>query len=219
MGNTLRMNIKDLSMKLVILLPLSNAPRASDLAALDTRFMQVSEEVVTFRIPGLTKTRRSGPPRSFKVPKLNDESVCLVHTLEHYLRQTSNVRSEGNEGKCPLLVSFRKPHKAVCPATIERWIKEVLSRAAANTDIFSAHSTRSAATTAARKQGVSIKDIMLTAGWTRQSTFETFYHKPEVCDFTEAILGGKKGTCIALNNTLSYTQPCHVVELIISHLM
>ena len=41
MDNTLGMNIKDLSMKLVVLLALSNAPRASDLAALDTRFMQV----------------------------------------------------------------------------------------------------------------------------------------------------------------------------------
>jgi hypothetical protein len=41
MDNTLGMNIKHLSMKLVVLLALSNAPRASDLAALDTRFMQV----------------------------------------------------------------------------------------------------------------------------------------------------------------------------------
>ena len=64
MGNTLGMNIKDLSMKLVVLLALSNAPRVSDLAALDTRFIQVSQEGITFRIPKLEGQVPQGRSRS-----------------------------------------------------------------------------------------------------------------------------------------------------------
>ena len=181
MGDTPTLNLKALSQKLVVLLALSNAPRASDLVALDVRFVQSSEEGVTFRIPGLTKTRRSGPPRSFEVSRFKDASLCPVKILEYYLRQMKDIRKEGGNGSYPLFISVRKPHNAVTSATIGRWIKQILSMAGVNTDQFSAHSTRSASTTAAKKQGVSVRDIMGTAGWSRQSTSETFYHKQASC--------------------------------------
>ena len=111
----------------------------------------------------------------------------------------------------PLLISFRKPYKPVSSATIARWMKEVMRMAGIDITQFSAHSTRSASVTAARSQGTS---IMSMAGWSRLSTFETFYHKPPTSDFSLTVLGGKKG--ISLNNTLSYMQPCHDMELKIS---
>ena len=51
-----------------------------------------------------------------------------------------------------------------------------------------------------KEAGVSVRDIMGTAGSGHQSTFETFYHKQAMSDYSEAVLGGKEG--IALNNTL-----------------
>ena len=59
----IKQSMKDLSRKMVVLLALSITSRASDLTALDMRFRQFSPEGVLFRIPGLTKTRHSGPPR------------------------------------------------------------------------------------------------------------------------------------------------------------
>ena len=47
--------LKDLSMKLVMLLSLSSASRVSDLASFDIRFQQFTPEGVRFFIPGLTK--------------------------------------------------------------------------------------------------------------------------------------------------------------------
>ena len=205
-GDTPTLNLKALSQKLVVLLALSNAPRASDLVALDVRFVQSSEEGVTFRIPGLTKTRRSGPPRSFEVSRFEDASLCPVKTLEYYLRQTKDIRKDGGNGSYPLFISVRKPHNAVTLATIGRWIKQILSMAGVNTDQLSAHSTRSASTTAAKKQGVSVRDIMGTV--VSLPLRLSITHKPAVSNYSEAVLGGKKGTCstytIALNNTLSY---------------
>jgi hypothetical protein len=60
---------------------------------------------------------------------------------------------------------------------------------------------------------VSVRDIMGTAGSSRQSTFETFYHKPAISDYPEAVLGGKDGSF--KQYTVIYL-PCHVVELKIS---
>ena len=60
---TAELALKELSKRLVTLLALCNASRASDLRALDTRFKQPIGGGIKFTIPGLTKTRRSGPPR------------------------------------------------------------------------------------------------------------------------------------------------------------
>ena len=74
-------------------------------------------------------------------------------------------------------------------ATISRWMKQVLAEAGICTDVFKAHSVRAASSSAAMTKGVSVADIMHTAGWSRSSTFEKFYYKPiEQTKFTEAVL-------------------------------
>ena len=65
----------------------------------------------------------------------------------------------------------------------------MLSEAGIQTDVFKAHSVRAASSSAAMAKGVSIGDIMQTAGWSRSSTFEKFYYKPiEQAKITEAVL-------------------------------
>ena len=51
-----------LSHKVAMLMALSNADRCSDLAALDLRYRFSQANGEKFIIPGLTKTRRTGPP-------------------------------------------------------------------------------------------------------------------------------------------------------------
>ena len=46
-----------------------------------------------------------------------------------------------------------------------------------NTKVFSAHSTRAAAASAAHSNNVPISTIMEAAGWSRESTFQKFYDK------------------------------------------
>ena len=57
-------------------------------------------------------------------------------------------------------------------------MKTVLASAGVDTDQFKAHSTRSAAVSAATSAGVSLKDIMTMADWSRETTFTHFYYKP-----------------------------------------
>ena len=199
MASNVDLTLRDLSQKLTVLLALCNASRASDLTALDIRFMQIQTEATVFRIEKLTKTRRSGPPRTYTVMAFTEEVLCPVCALRQYLEATKEVRNSGTNRAEPLLISYRKPYTAISAATIGRWIKQVLQQAGVDTEVFTAHSTRSAACSAARARGVSIADVMATAGWPRKSTFEHFYHKPiNATKFTEAVLGGNKGTCMSL---------------------
>ena len=210
--------LKEVSKRLVVLLALSNASRSSDLHALDLRFRQFTPEGVTFRIPGLTKTRRSGPPKeAFFAKFADDEALCPVKTLKVYEERTTMLRAVDPTEPAPLLISFRKPHKPVSSASIARWMKELLKEAGVDTEVFKAHSTRAASTSTAKAQGVSMADIMNMAGWSRQSTFERFYYKSiQNDDYARAVLSTSTQSSKSLNHTLSYTKPCHDVELIIS---
>ena len=71
---------------------------------------------------------------------------------------------QGENDRLPLLISVKKPHKAVSSATTYRWIKQVLSEAGIQTDVFKAHSVRAASSSAAMAKGISIGDIIQTAG-------------------------------------------------------
>ncbi|CAC5405659.1 unnamed protein product [Mytilus coruscus] len=65
----------------------------------------------------------------------------------------------------------------VACATIARWIKTVLKLAGIDADMFKAHSTRAASTSAAFLAGMPIKDILKAAGWSNESVFGRFYQK------------------------------------------
>ena len=81
-----------------------------------------------------------------------------------------------------LLISYQKPHKPVSTDTIARWLKTVLEKAGTDTNIFHAHSTRAASTSAAKTAKLSVNTIMDAAGWTNALTFSKFYDKPVISE-------------------------------------
>ena len=129
-----------------------------------------------FRVLGLTKTRRSGGPREVLHPKFTDDRICPVSILSLYLKVSQKHCIQSDE-KQLLFVAVKRLHKAVA-ATISRWLQEILCRATVHTNIFKAHSTRTASTSTAKVQGVSTVDIMKAANWTKESIFTWFYYKP-----------------------------------------
>ena len=54
----------------------------------------------------------------------------------------------------------------------------MLGKAGVNTEIFKAHSVRSASTSAAAAAGITTGDILKAADWSNESVFQRFYHKP-----------------------------------------
>ncbi len=60
--------------------------------------------------------------------------------------------------------------------TVTRWVKTLMVNAGIG-EQYGVHSTRAAATSAARLAGVPLSTIIRTAGWKNARTFARFYHR------------------------------------------
>ena len=171
------LNLIALSKKLVMLLALCSANRIGELAALDLEFECREPDGIRFVLPVLTKTQRSGPSKEVFFPSFpSDPLLCPVSCIELYKEKTQDIRERLESRR--LLITAKKPHRPVSTATIARWIKDVLQASGIDISTFKAHSTRGAATSAAKAAGVSGNDILKTASWTSESTFNKFYYRP-----------------------------------------
>ena len=172
------LDIKRLSRKCAMLLALSSAKRQSDLHALDLAFMQYLPEGVEFKNPGLTKTRLPGKDVTFFLPALKGNvQLGPVACLREYIKKTENHRSRSGDSQ-PLFLATQRPYSPVSSTSIGRWLKLTLQDAGIDIRVFKAHSTRGASSSAARQSGVSVKDILTEADWSRETTFNRFYYRP-----------------------------------------
>ena len=185
------LSLKQISERTAMLLALANADRVSDLHSLDLKFRSYRYGGVSFIIPVLTKTRRSGPPREVFYAQLEENiKLCPVSSLRAYEKKTEGLRHPGNTS---LFISVKKPHLPVSSQTLLRWIKNFLSEVGIDTNQFTAHSTRGVATSTALALQVSLPEIMKAANWKRQSTFTRYYCCPTVDNaFSKTVLTALK---------------------------
>ena len=171
-----KLSLKNLTLKVVMLMALLSGQRRQTLHTLSIDCMQISSDKCVFFINSLLKTSRPGKHLAcleFQA-YAPDVSLCIVKHFQHYLKRTEVLRGDVKQ----FFVSYTKPHKAVSPDTVSRWIKTTLAGAGIDTSKYGAHSTRSASTSAAKGNSISIATIMKSAGWSQESTFTKFYHKP-----------------------------------------
>ena len=93
--------------------------------------------------------------------------------LREYLARTQDLRKDRDQ----LLLSYQKPHHPITKDTLARWLRDILNKSEVDTELFSAHSTRSASMSAAARCGLPVNAIMNAAGWSAVSTFTRFYKK------------------------------------------
>ena len=187
-----KLTLKQLTLKLVTLAALTSAARSSSVHKMDLRFRQFKSNGVLFKIPELTKCSGSKRPLKelFLVSFPPDRRLCFVKYLKRYEKVTERFRNNSNYNSNRLFLSYIKPHRRVLSSTIARWVKSVLTLSGIDTESFSAHSTRAAASSAAARARVALKDIMNAADWTNESTFKKFYHKPVFsASFGRGVLG------------------------------
>lgn len=161
-------DLRTLSLRLVTLLALITAQRRQTLSFIDIRnIRRVNNNKIEIKIPDLIKT--SGPSRRQPVlllPRFPDNpKICVFSVLDWYLLKTAELRKEETK----LFLGLKKPHEAVGGQTLSRWIKMTLAESGVDTKIFSAHSTRHAATSAAFRDGVSLDVVRKTACWSADS--------------------------------------------------
>ena len=170
------LDLKSLTLKLVMFVALVSAQRAQNIHLLDLQFMKVSGDSVEFVFPTHIKQSRSG----YKVPSVilnaypSDSRLCVVTHLNIYREKTRSLR--GVETK--LFICYIKPYRGVSKDTIARWIRTVMMNAGLDVKIFKPHSTRSATTSKATQTCVPIENILKHAGLSNHRTFDRFYNKP-----------------------------------------
>lgn len=170
-----KLSLKELSLKLVMLLALTSGQRCQTLTFLDTQNMSECADGYVFLIKDHVKQDRPGKLlSSVVVKKYAKQELCVYSTLQHYLNRTQLFRKEGNTR---LLLSYVKPFHPITASTVGRWIKCVLDNSGIDTKKFKAHSTRAASTSKA-SQMIPIDQILQHIGWSREGTFQTFYNKP-----------------------------------------
>lgn len=175
------LSLELLCKKLVTLLALTTAQRMQTLAAIRCSNVFVSDRLV-IKIPARLKTSGIGRSQSLLVfkPFLSNPELCVFSLVRTYLQLTRKFRPHNCDF---FFISYRKPHSAVSSQTLGRWVKTMLAAAGIDVSIFSAHSTRHAATSFAASKGVNLDEIRRTAGWSKTSAvFARFYNRPIVKD-------------------------------------
>ena len=183
------LNLKQLTLKVVMLSALVSAARCSFLHQMDLNFSYFRNDGYVFFVPGLVE--ESKPHKShleiFLPSFPPDASLCVASYLKRYIDVTSSKRNNSSSRNF-LFISYIKPHKAVKTSSISRWLKNALRLSGIDTSQFSAHSTRSASSTLAANCGVSISDIMKVADWSRTGTLKKFYQRPILDSYAHRIL-------------------------------
>lgn len=185
------LSLEQLSKKLVVLLALSTGQRCQTLSLIRLPNIMINQDRILITITDLIKTSGIGKSQPIlDLPFFRQRpAICPAETLIAYMNVTSTKRSTVDN---KLILTFKKPHHAASSQTIGRWIKQGLTASGIDTEIFSAHSTRHASSSAAHQAGISVDVIRRTAGWSDQSaTFANFYSRPIAqtnCEFANAVL-------------------------------
>lgn len=172
------LSLKSITLKLATLLALTTAQRVQTLSKINVKNIILNDVGASIKIPDRLKTSGGGRYQpNLAIPAFSqNQKICPVHTLKSYLQKTEEIRGPNEE---TLFITFKKPHHKASPQTISRWIKQTLMESGINTNIFTAHSTRHAATSAAASRGVDVETIRRTAGWSSKSeVFARCYNRP-----------------------------------------
>ena len=166
LGNTKLLPLKLLSIKLAMLFALSCPERSSSLAKLDLRNCRVAPEGVSFT---LVSPRKRGSPdhQAFSASFPQNESLCPVGTLRHYLKATRNLRRPSSKPGPLFVLMSNHIIQSLRPLLADgcAWSSRMLVLT------LTLHSVRGASTTAAVNSNVPL-DVMKMADWSRVSTFQ-----------------------------------------------
>lgn len=145
------LELKQLTMKLTVLLALISAQRLQTLKALSLDGMSNTKDSFSFRLLEVLKqTSRHGGKNRHLAPIVlkkypHDSKLSPVRFLKEYLTRTATLRTSQQ-----LLLCYNKPPGPASRDTICRWRKQTLAASGVNTTVFKAHSCHSAATSAAK---------------------------------------------------------------------
>ena len=171
-----KLNAKELTLKLTMLLALTATTRSSELKNVDIKFMTRSNQEYKFQLGETVKHSKQGkiPPPILFFPFPQDIDLCPYTALQHYLDLSKTWRSSDIHSQS--LLCHINPHGPASTPTIARWIKETLSLSGIDTSIFQAHSVRGASSSKGNTLRAPITEILKMGNWKGESVWQKHYH-------------------------------------------
>ena len=174
------LDFKRLTFKTLMLLALATAQRMQTLHAFNVNRIEFcNDEIILFIDKPLKHTKEGRPLDVFHVFKYNAEKrICPFRALRAYMDRTKPMRKD-KLNKLWLSIAKKDDAKTeVTTQTMAHWIKETLIKAGITPGIYTAHSTRGAATSKAHWAALPAETILRQARWTNAATFARFYKRP-----------------------------------------
>ena len=169
------LKFSELGKKLALLIALlAGGQRCQTLHAINVLHITVLNDRCVIPIYTTLKHTRVGThlhPLEFRV-YLPEEKLCVVNNLKWYIQKTMTIRHHP-----ALFLSTIQPHHPITKDTLSRWCRSMMKRAGIDITKYTTHSSRSAASSFAKKKGVPLKRIIGAGGWSHESTFATYYDK------------------------------------------
>ena len=136
-------------------------------------FRVFKRDGVLFTLPPVRKSSRvTSPLIDITFPAFPEDCrPCIVNYLETYERRTKSFHQVCKDNSDPLFLSYYRPHRTIPSSTVFHWLKYVLKSVGIDVSTNKGHSTRSAAASAAKLEGVTTSDILKVADWSRETTF------------------------------------------------
>ena len=128
------LSMKNLTLKLVMLMALVSPSRANLLHKVDLRFRVFKRDGVLFTLPSVRKSSRvTSPPIDITFPAFpQDCRLCVVNYLKTYERKTKSFRQVCKDNPDSHFLSYYCPHRPIASTTVSHWLKYVLTESSHN---------------------------------------------------------------------------------------
>ena len=149
------LSLKAINLKLTMLLALTSAARALEIAFLDIKDLDKHSYGYTFHFAKSTKTSKKlnlGILSNFIL--LKKTTICVYQHVDLNIKSTKEMQEQNKQ----LLLSFVKLQVTVSTPKISRWIMIALYLSGINTKIFTGHSTRTTSSSKDRYQPLQYQD-------------------------------------------------------------
>ena len=177
-----RAPLRTLTQKVLFLLALATAKRVGELQALSSVVTFVSSDACLSYVPQFVAKSESltrSIPRSFLVKSLSDFAAGLDEDLLLYPVRAFRIYLDRTRPLAPvrhrLLVSPRRPSRALSKNAVSFFLREVITVARPAVGSVRAHDILGVSTSVAFHCNWSVSAVLESATWSSSSVFSSFY--------------------------------------------
>ena len=189
-GDVTQLSLLQLLKKTAFLVAVVCYKRPADLCNMQVvpGYWQLDESGFTCQPLGFGKTEQHRPAPPIKIePFHSNPNLCPVLHLVNLERRLVMLRPQSVK---QFWITSRRPFKAISTVTMSRWLQDVILDAGLE---GSARDVRSVGASTAVQTNMDIGKVMESANWTRLTTLQRHYFKPQCLSSLSGILNVTSG--------------------------